>query len=353
MRSSYSSGAHPRGTSWAINSPSPIVNFAARPEKRFSHGIRHGRIWPLSSSCFILLWAMADGPSAGDHAGCIHCMHWYNLSDGASAKMPSNRLPAPVCLIISIAPRRIAPPSWISATCSSSINWPVNCSRPSIAGWPKQASWWPAALWCHHHWRQRLPRTKSSNAIRDASDQERQSVALLAWRPTLVSMPRVAPTARVTTAANEHDLNQLGNLLHGEEQFVQPMPATKERHSARSWLRWIGLADRRASRQGKTLAASAQEQNGHQHRIHESQHPCQGSTRSHHQAAVRLRESQIQGAAENDNQLAMLFTLTCFVDQMIRQWDPRKTGNNAKNGGKLNRLIWCLVEKNRPRSAKF
>ncbi|MFP9068842.1 transposase, partial [Enterococcus faecalis] len=23
-----------------------------------------------------------------------------------------------------------------------------------------------------------------------------------------------------TTAANEHDLNQLGNLLHGEEQFV-------------------------------------------------------------------------------------------------------------------------------------
>ncbi len=24
----------------------------------------------------------------------------------------------------------------------------------------------------------------------------------------------------VTTAANEHDLNQLGNLLHGEEQFV-------------------------------------------------------------------------------------------------------------------------------------
>lgn len=24
----------------------------------------------------------------------------------------------------------------------------------------------------------------------------------------------------VTTAANEHDLNQLGNLLHGKEQFV-------------------------------------------------------------------------------------------------------------------------------------
>ncbi len=58
----------------------------------------------------------------------------------------------------------------------------------------------------------------------------------------------------VTTAANEHDLNQLGNLLHGEEQFVS--------------------AD--AGYQGAPGGAPV----------------------SHHQAAVRLRESQIQGAAE-------------------------------------------------------
>jgi IS5 family transposase len=47
-----------------------------------------------------------------------------------------------------------------------------------------------------------------------------------------------------------------------------------------------------------------------------------GAPVSHHQAAVRLRESQIQGAAEN-NQLAMLFTLANLfrVDQMIRQWE--------------------------------
>ena len=45
--------------------------------------------------------------------------------------------------------------------------------------------------------------------------------------------------------------------------------------------------------------ASTQEQNGHQHRIHESQHPGQGGAPvSHHQATVRLRESQIQGVAE-------------------------------------------------------
>lgn len=105
----------------------------------------------------------------------------------------------------------------------------------------------------------------------------------------------------VTTAANEHDLNQLGNLLHGEEQFVSADAGLPRSATARGAGRGgCGLADRRASRQGKNLeAASAQEQNGHQHRIHESQHPCQGGAPvSHHQAAVRLRESQIQGAAE-------------------------------------------------------
>ena len=46
-------------------------------------------------------------------------------------------------------------------------------------------------------------------------------------------------------------------------------------------------------------------------------------------------ESQIQGVAENDNQLAMLFTLANLfrADQMIRQWrDSLKLGINALNG---------------------
>jgi IS5 family transposase len=80
----------------------------------------------------------------------------------------------------------------------------------------------------------------------------------------------------VTTAANEHDLNQLGNLLHGEEQFVSA-DAGYQGAPQREELAEVDVdTDRRASRQGKNLeAASAQEQNGHQHRIHESQHPCQ------------------------------------------------------------------------------
>ncbi|VDA68424.1 Putative transposase (identified by ISEscan HMM) [Klebsiella pneumoniae] len=103
----------------------------------------------------------------------------------------------------------------------------------------------------------------------------------------------------VTTAANEHDLNQLGNLLHGEEQFVSADAGYQGAPQREELAEVDGLADRRASRQGKNLeAASAQEQNGHQHRIHESQHPCGGAPVSHHQAAVRLRESQIQRAAE-------------------------------------------------------
>ncbi len=105
----------------------------------------------------------------------------------------------------------------------------------------------------------------------------------------------------------------------------QPMPATKGATARGAGRGGCGLADRRAPRQGKNLeTASTQEQNGHQHRIHESQHPGQGGAPiSHHQATVRLRESQIQGVAENDNQLAMLFTLANLfrADQMIRQWE--------------------------------
>ena len=52
----------------------------------------------------------------------------------------------------------------------------------------------------------------------------------------------------VTTAANEHDLNQLGNLLHGEEQFVSADAGYQGASaSARGAGRGgCGLADRRA-----------------------------------------------------------------------------------------------------------
>ena len=130
----------------------------------------------------------------------------------------------------------------------------------------------------------------------------------------------------VTTAANEHDLNQLGNLLHGEEQFVSAdagyQGAPQREGAGRGGC---GLADRRAPRQGKNLeTASTQEQNGHQHRIHESQHPGQVE----HPFRIIKRQfgfvkARYKGLLKNDNQLAMLFTLANLfrADQMIRQWE--------------------------------
>ncbi|STE99183.1 IS5 transposase and trans-activator [Escherichia coli] len=72
----------------------------------------------------------------------IHCMqHWYNLSDGAMEdalyEIASMRLFARLSLDSALPDRTTI---MNSATCWSSINWPANCSRPSIAGWPKQAS---------------------------------------------------------------------------------------------------------------------------------------------------------------------------------------------------------------------
>ncbi|WP_407298223.1 hypothetical protein [Klebsiella quasipneumoniae] len=66
------------------------------------------------------------------------------------------------------------------------------------------------------------------------------------------------------------------------------------------------------------------EQNGHQHRIHESQHRAVEHPVSHHQATVSaFVKARYKGLLKNDNQLAMLFTLANLfrADQMIRQWE--------------------------------
>ncbi|EJK11671.1 putative transposase, partial [Klebsiella pneumoniae subsp. pneumoniae KPNIH18] len=72
-------------------------------------------------------------------------------------------------------------------------------------------------------------------------------------------------------------------------------------------------------------AASAQEQNGHQHRIHESQHPVPGWSTPFRiiKRQFGFVKARYKGLLKNDNQLAMLFTLANLfrVDQMIRQWE--------------------------------
>jgi IS5 family transposase len=72
----------------------------------------------------------------------IHCMqHWYNLSDGAMEdalyEIASMRLFARLSLD-SALPDRTTIMNFRHLLEQHQLA--VNCSRPSIAGWPKQAS---------------------------------------------------------------------------------------------------------------------------------------------------------------------------------------------------------------------
>nr|QWP89445.1 IS5 transposase and trans-activator [Escherichia coli] len=114
----------------------------------------------------------------------------------------------------------------------------------------------------------------------------------------------------VTTAANEHDLNQLGNLLHGEEQFVSA-DAGYQGAPQREELAEVDVDWLIAERPGKVRTLK--------------QHPRKNKTAiniEYMKASIRARVehpfriikrqfgfSQIQGLLKSDNQLAMLFTL--------------------------------------------
>ena len=174
-------------------------------------------------------------------------------------KMLCTKSPPCVCLpgYPWIAPCRTAPPSWISATCWSSINWPANCSRPSIAGWPKQASWWLKAPLVDATIIEAPSSTKNKEQQRDP--QMHQTKKGNQWHFGMkahigVDAKSGLTHSLVTTAANEHDLNQLGNLLHGEEQFVSADAGYQRGATARGAGRggcW--LADRRAPGKVRTL----------------------------------------------------------------------------------------------------
>ncbi|WP_338000382.1 transposase [Escherichia coli] len=103
------------------------------------------------------------------------------------------------------------------------------------------------------------------------------------------------------------------------------MPATRSATARGAGRGGCGLADRRASRQGKTL----------------KQHPRKNKTAiniEYMKASIRAKvehpfriikrrfgfvKARYKGLLKNDNQLAMLFTLANLfrVDQMIRQWE--------------------------------
>ena len=81
----------------------------------------------------------------------------------------------------------------------------------------------------------------------------------------------------VTTAANEHDLNQLNNLLHGDEEFVSA-DAGYRGAEKRDELKDRDVDWFIAERPGKVriLKKHPAKQSRHQTRIPESQHQGKG-----------------------------------------------------------------------------
>ena len=130
-----------------------------------------------------------------------------------------------------------------------------------------------------------------------------------------------------TTSSNEHDLNQLSHLLHGEEEFVSAdagyRGAEKREELKGTDVDWL-IAERpskvnalkKQPRKNKRairiefLKASIRAKVEHPFRIIK----CQ----------FKFVKDRYKGLAKNDNQLAMLFTLANIVrlDQMIR-WQPK------------------------------
>ncbi|BAC93295.1 transposase [Vibrio vulnificus YJ016] len=131
----------------------------------------------------------------------------------------------------------------------------------------------------------------------------------------------------VTTAANEHDLNQLNKLLHGEEEFVSGdagyQGAEKREELEDADVEWL-IAERPSKvralkkhpRKNKTairieyLKASIRAKVEHPFRIIK----CQ----------FGFIKTRYKGLMKNDSQLAMLFALANLfkVDQMLRR-QPR------------------------------
>lgn len=129
-----------------------------------------------------------------------------------------------------------------------------------------------------------------------------------------------------TTAANEHDLNQVGNLLHGEEAFVFAdagyQGAENREELADVKAQWaIAMRPGRLKelkkhpRKNKAVIAFERLKSSIRAKV---EHPFRIIKRQ-----FGFVKARFKGLRKNDNQLAMLFTLVNLfrVDQMIRAWD--------------------------------
>ncbi|MNF95327.1 Transposase DDE domain protein [compost metagenome] len=126
-----------------------------------------------------------------------------------------------------------------------------------------------------------------------------------------------------TTAANEHDLNQAGNLLHGKEDFVFGDAGYQGAHK-REELAGVKVKWAIAERPGKVKALK---KHPRKNKAVIQLERLKASIRAKVEHPFRLIKRQFgfvkaryKGLMKNDNQLAMLFTLANLfrVDQLIR-----------------------------------
>ncbi|UDC57784.1 IS5 family transposase (plasmid) [Klebsiella quasipneumoniae subsp. quasipneumoniae] len=262
----------------------------------------------------------------------IHCMqHWYNLSDGAMEdalyEIASMRLFARLSLDSALPDRTTimefrhpvsAAASFICHCIQDHQSQPVGSVRHDDYGTLVDATIIEAPSSTKNKEQQRDPemhQTKKGNQWHFGMKAHTGADAKSGLTHSLV-----------TTAANEHDLNQLGNLLHGEEQFVSA-DAGYQGAPQREELAEVDVDWLIAERPGKVRTLK--------------QHPRKNKTAiniEYMKASIRARvehpfriikrqfgfvKARYKGLLKNDNQLAMLFTLANLfrADQMIRQWE--------------------------------
>ncbi|MCY9801708.1 MULTISPECIES: IS5 family transposase [Citrobacter] len=220
----------------------------------------------------------------------IHCMqHWYNLSDGAMEDA-----------LYEIASMRL----FARLSLDSALP-----DRTTIM-----------------NFRHLLEQHQLARQLFKTINRWLAEAGVMMTQGTLVDAKSGLTHSLVTTAANEHDLNQLGNLLHGEEQFVSAdagyQVAPQREELAEVDVDWLI-----AERPGKVRTLK--------------QHPRKNKTAiniEYMKASIRAKvehpfriikrqfgfvKARYKGLLKNDNQLAMLFTLANLfrADQMIRQWE--------------------------------
>ncbi|MCK2084253.1 IS5 family transposase [Aeromonas sp. 3925] len=129
-----------------------------------------------------------------------------------------------------------------------------------------------------------------------------------------------------TTAANEHDLNQVGNLLHGKEESVFA-DAGYQGAENREELADVEAEWAIAMRPGKLRELK---KHPRKNKAVIAVEKLKSSVRAKMEYPFQIIKCQFgfvkarfKGLRKNDNQLAMLFTLANLlrVDQMIQAWD--------------------------------